>query len=197
MTDIDTDRQPQNGKRNGNGTDTGRIRPALSFRPLPVAEWVRLPVCGLLQSSIVTIAHSNVFTRHLYGDSALPPKNLTIPQTAAKLCAFRITLKSYHQPLDTIFKGQNALNLVFGRGNELQIYFGNIFQSTINTGHYSSLSNQNSAKFMPKMYRNTFGGRAPPKPAGEFMRSSRPSRRNGGPTSKGRDGRGEREGAYF
>jgi len=125
-----------------------------------------------------------------------PPKkkNLTIPQTAAKLCAFRITLKSYHQPLDTIFKGQNALNLVFGRGNELQIYFGNIFQSTINTGHYSSLSNQNSAKFMPKMYRNTFGGRAPPEPAGEFMRSSRPSRRNGGPTSKGRDGRGKGRG---
>ena len=42
--------------------------------------------------------------------------------------------------------------------------------------------------FMLKMHQNTFGGRAPPGPAGELMRSPRPYIRNWGHTSNG-DGR--------
>ena len=46
---------------------------------------------------------------------------------------------------------------------------------------------------MPKMYQNTFGGRAPPGPAGGACALPRSPSRNGVPTSKGkkrRKGRG-------
>ena len=60
-------------------------------------------------------------------------------------------------------------------------------------------------KFMPKMHQNTLGGRVPPGPAGEFMRSpntlsawdlrlyirgGREGERGEGPTSKGSERRG-------
>ena len=43
-------------------------------------------------------------------------------------------------------------------------------------------------KFMPKMHRNTFGGRAPPVELGELIRSPRSPSRNGKPTSKAKEG---------
>jgi len=40
------------------------------------------------------------------------------------------------------------------------------FLWTINTGNYSTLGNQKGANLCLKIYQNTFGGRAPPGPAG-------------------------------
>jgi len=40
------------------------------------------------------------------------------------------------------------------------------FLWTINTGNYSTLGNQKGANLWLKIYQNTFGGRAPPGPAG-------------------------------
>ena len=52
---------------------------------------------------------------------------------------------------------------------------------------------QSEGKFMPKMHRNTFGGRPDPL-GGEFMRSPRPRSRNGDPTSMGMGGSEMRQG---
>ena len=85
--------------------------------------------------------------RHLFGGGILPPqKKLTAsPQTAAKLC---------------------ALNLFFSRDSELQIYHGNSLLMDNKRRKLFANKQSEGCRFMPKMHQNTFGGRAPPRPAG-------------------------------
>jgi len=71
---------------------------------------------------------------------------LTIPpQMAAKLC---------------------ALNLFFGRDNELQIYDRNCLLMDKKHRKLFVIKHSKGCKFMPRMHRNTFGGRAKPGPTG-------------------------------
>ena len=82
-----------------------------------------------------------------------PPKKETYnsPQTAAKLC---------------------ALNLFFGQDNELQIYRGNFLLMNNKHGKLFVIKQSQGCKLMPKMHRNAFGDRAPPRStAGEFIRT--------------------------
>ena len=73
------------------------------------------------------------YSRHLLGDLPLPPKKeLQSPLTDAKLC---------------------ALNLFFGRDNELKIYHGNFL--LMDNKHRKSFVTEQSkgCKFMPKMHQ--------------------------------------------
>jgi len=108
-----------------------------------------------------------------------PPKTLTIPlQTAAKLC---------------------ALNLFFGRDNELQIYHGNFLLMDNKHRKLFVIKQSKGCKFIPKMYlkscaRTRWGSLyAPTDPLSPMTLTSR-----GGSEGEGRrhtsegDGREER-----
>jgi len=87
------------------------------------------------------------------------------PQTPAKLC---------------------ALNLFFGRGNELQICHGNILLMDNKHGKLFVIKQSKGCKFMPKMHQNMFRGR-PPTSTGDAEGSE--GRREGtGRDWKGREG---------
>jgi len=77
-----------------------------------------------------------------------PQKTYNFPQTAAKLCAL------------------NALNLFFNRGNDLQTYHGNFLLMDNEHRKLFVTKQSKGCKFMPKMHQDTFGGHAPPGPAG-------------------------------
>jgi len=97
-----------------------------------------------------------------------------------------------------------ALNLFFGRDNELPIYHGNVV--LMDNKHrklfVTKQSKWRKKIFMPEMHQNTFGGRAPPGPAGgAFVLPNLYSRNRGlllsgreGHTYKDREGRGIRGG---
>ena len=98
------------------------------------------------------------------------------------------------------------ITLLISVSSRLQIFFfsaGTVnykyitetfFEWTINTGNYSSLSNQKDASLCLKCSKNTSGGRAPPGPAGKLVRSRMPPSRSGGLLVRG--GR-EGEEAYY
>jgi len=101
----------------------------------------------------------SVYSKRLFfwgGGDFPPPSNYNFPQMAVKLC---------------------ALNLFFGRDNELQIYHGNFLLMDTKHRKLFVIKQSKGCKFMPKVYQNTLGGRAP---LGELMRSSRLPSRNGG-----------------
>ena len=84
------------------------------------------------------------------------------------------------------------ITLLISVSSRLQIFFFSagttnykyitetFFEWTINTGNYSSLSNQKDASLCLKCSKNTSGGRAPPGPAGKLMCSRMPPSRSGG-----------------
>ena len=86
-----------------------------------------------------------------------PKKTYNSPTTAAKLC---------------------ALNLFFGRDNELQIYHGNFLLLDNKHRKLFVIKQSKGGKFMPKTHQNTFGGRVLPGPAGEAYALPRPSNLN-------------------
>ena len=108
------------------------------------------------------------------GGGEKSPLKLTVspPQTAAKLCA--------------------QFCFFFDRDNELQTYVTETLTDRINTGNYSSLSNQNGANLCLKCTRIRLAARLRMDPLGELMCYPRPPGRNRGRTSKGRKGRGGR-----
>jgi len=95
------------------------------------------------------------------------------PQTAAKLC---------------------ALNLIFRRGQWLQIYRGNDILMDNKYRKLFEIKQSNGCRFILKMQQNTFCGRAPPGPAGGAYALPRPPSRNGRHTCQGRE---VREWAYL
>ena len=95
----------------------------------------------------------SVYSRHIFeGGGGFPaPKKITIsPQkTAAELC---------------------AINVLFGRDNELQIYRRNFLSVDNKHGKLFAIKQPKGWKFMPKMHQIIVGGRA----LAELMRSPRP-----------------------
>ena len=103
----------------------------------------------ILRETTTSVSSSNRRLGHMHacgqclfqvsfvGGGELPPPTYNSPQTAAKLC---------------------ALNLFFGRDNELQIYNGNLL---MDNKHRTLLVIKQSkrCKFMSKMHQNKFGGR--------------------------------------
>ena len=73
-----------------------------------------------------------------------PIKNWQSPQTAAKLCA----LKKF---------------------SARQWYLGNSLLMDNKHRKLFAIKQSKGCKFMPKMHQNTFGGRAPPGPAGQSL----------------------------
>jgi len=123
----------------------------------------------ILRETTTSVSSSNRRLGHMHacgqclfqvsfvGGGELPPPTYNSPQTAAKLC---------------------ALNLFFGRDNELQIYNGNLL---MDNKHRTLLVIKQSkrCKFMSKMHQNKFGGRLLRTRWGELMRSPSPPSRNG------------------
>ena len=83
----------------------------------------------------------SVYSKRLFwgGGDFPPPSNYNFPQMAGKLC---------------------ALNLFFGRDNELQIYHGNFLLMDNKHRKLFVIKQSKVCKFMPKVHQNTLGGRA-------------------------------------
>jgi len=95
-----------------------------------------------------------------------PPKKVTIPQTAARLC---------------------ALNLFFGRDNE--IYHEKFLLMDNRHRKLSVIKQSKGCKFIPNCTKMRLAAGLRPNPLGELMRCPDPLAAMGG-TSKGREGRG-------
>jgi len=95
----------------------------------------------------------SVHSRHLFVGWGTP--KLTIPSKRLTNCTC-------------------ALNLFFGRHNELQPYHEHFLLMDNKHRKLFVIKQSKGCKFMPKMHQNAFGGRAPPGPAGDLMHSDIP-----------------------
>jgi len=93
-----------------------------------------VPVEGIQINTADEGDTSSVYCRHLFLEVGIPP-NLQFPQTAAALC---------------------ALNLFFGRGNELQKYQGNILLVDNKHGKLSVINRLRSPNPAMRAYPGTF-----------------------------------------
>ena len=79
-----------------------------------------------------------------------------------------------YNPLQTADKLYMCSISFFGRHNELQPYHEHFLLMDNKHRKLFVIKQSKGCKFMPKMHQNAFGGRAPPGPAGDLMRSHIP-----------------------
>ena len=126
----------------------------------------------LSQTGKACSVRCNVYSRHLFGRGNPPPPKKTCnshPNGCQIVCSkfFSAGMLNYKSLTETLIHW------------------------TMNTGNYSSLSNQKGANLCIKCTKICLATELRPVPLGELVRFPKPSSRNGGPTSKERKGRGE------
>jgi len=101
-----------------------------------------ISIAGLVARDTRT-TYNCVYVRYLFkgGEFVPPKKTYNSPRTGAKLC---------------------ALNLFFGEDNDSQIYHGNFLLMDNKHRKLFVIKQSKVCKFMYRMHRYRFGGRAPP-----------------------------------